>query len=52
MSLTVLFSGNYDPDYNRTSMIRARLLHLGHSVTGCPFRNRDAAARLAGNAVL
>ncbi len=44
MPLEILFAGNYEPDYNRTAVIRAGLLKLGHRVPEFPFKKKDAAA--------
>jgi len=46
MPLTILFTGNYDPGYNRTAVIRAGLLKLGHRVEEFPFKKRNGAARV------
>lgn len=44
MPLEILFAGNYEPDYNRTAVIRAGLLKLGHRVREFPFKKKNSAA--------
>lgn len=44
MPLRVLFTGGFDPAYNRTAILRAGLRRLGHEVTEFVFSRRDSAA--------
>ncbi|HOI41639.1 MAG TPA: glycosyltransferase [Elusimicrobiales bacterium] len=44
MPLEILFAGNYEPDYNRTAILRAGLLKLGHRVREYPFKGKSSAA--------
>lgn len=44
-SLRILFTGRFDPDYNRTRILRAGLQALGHQVDELRIERRTRAAR-------
>jgi len=46
-SLRILFTGAFDPDYNRTRILRAGLRDLGHRIDDLPIERRTRAARRA-----
>jgi glycosyltransferase involved in cell wall biosynthesis len=43
--LRILFTGNYQPDYNRTEIIRKGLLELGHKIEELPFEKKSCSIR-------
>ncbi len=43
--LRILFAGDFDPDYNRTRILRAGLRALGHDLEDCKF-NRPSSVEL------
>jgi glycosyltransferase involved in cell wall biosynthesis len=40
--MKILFTGNYEPNYNRTKIIRKGLLELGHEVRELPFKKLNS----------
>lgn len=40
-----LFTGNYQPDYNRTHIIRVGLEKLGHEIVHYPFKKRNSESK-------
>lgn len=44
-SLRILFTGDFDPDYNRTRILRAGLADLGHRIADLPVQRRSRAVR-------
>lgn len=41
MSYKILFLGNYEPQYNRTAIIKKGLIKLGHKVIELPFKYKN-----------
>jgi len=45
MKFTILFTGNYEPNYNRTTIIKTGLSKLGHKIIEFPFKKRNSETR-------